>query len=265
MGKKILLIDDEPDWLMVLEHCLKAKNYEVIKALNGEEGLKLAIAGKPDLIILDVLMPAMSGYEFVQALRNLDSDVKEIPIIVMSVRKSMKEFFNEWEIDSFVSKTSDPQALIAAAEEVLERKTADGMAGGGSSQPVIKTSVRKAMLIGADESILSQTKAFLEKQNIRVFVHRSENEVLKTADYEKPDVVFCQFAKDSQKINAYSIYNAIKHHSGTNWIPFIPYCVDSLIEQALVTFGAWDKKAVVLGYQDVKGLLQKIEDYLKSR
>lgn len=69
MAKKVLLIDDERDLLDMLEFRLKAKGYEMVTALNGQEGLEKAMAEKPDVILLDVMMPGMDGFEVCRRLK----------------------------------------------------------------------------------------------------------------------------------------------------------------------------------------------------
>ena len=83
MTKKILLIDDEPMVVKMIENRLKTNGYAVITALNAEDGFKKAIDGKPDLIILDVLMPKTFGNELARQLQD-DSRTSRIPVIFLS-------------------------------------------------------------------------------------------------------------------------------------------------------------------------------------
>lgn len=78
--KKILFIEDEPDQIMMISLRLKKNGFEVITSMDGEEGLKKAAAEKPDLILLDVIMPGMDGFEVARRLRK-DPVTKHIPII----------------------------------------------------------------------------------------------------------------------------------------------------------------------------------------
>jgi two-component system, OmpR family, alkaline phosphatase synthesis response regulator PhoP len=76
----ILFVDDEPDQIMMVSLRLRKSGYKVISASDGEEGLKKAIEEKPDLILMDVLMPGMDGFEVCRRLRK-NSETKHIPII----------------------------------------------------------------------------------------------------------------------------------------------------------------------------------------
>jgi CheY-like chemotaxis protein len=82
-SKKILFIEDEPDQIMVVKIRLEADGFEFISATNGEDGLKEAQSEKPDLILLDIIMPKMDGYEVCKRLK-ADPKTKAIPVIVIT-------------------------------------------------------------------------------------------------------------------------------------------------------------------------------------
>ena len=82
--KKILVIDDNPGMLKVLDKWLKVAGYAVVEAWDGRMGLELTKREKPDLILLDILMPAMDGKEFVRSLRK-EKSIKDIPVIFITV------------------------------------------------------------------------------------------------------------------------------------------------------------------------------------
>ena len=119
MAKKILIVDDEPDLVKMLNRRLASNGYEVMTASNGAEAMARAKDEKPDLIILDVLMPQMTGYQFVQKLREQSDSIKDIPVVVISAKLSMKEFFNPWEIHTFMPKPFEPEKLMSIVDEIL--------------------------------------------------------------------------------------------------------------------------------------------------
>ena len=82
--KKVLIIDDEEDSRVLLKHTIEDTGCQVIGASSGEEGLSLARNARPDLISVDLLMPGMSGWEFVRRIK-ADPDLRGIPVIVVSV------------------------------------------------------------------------------------------------------------------------------------------------------------------------------------
>ncbi len=83
MKKILLVVDDEPDIVRLVKSRLEANNYAVISALDGGEGIKKAQQYKPDLIVMDILMPNLSGGETVKILR-ADPETKHIPIIFLT-------------------------------------------------------------------------------------------------------------------------------------------------------------------------------------
>jgi DNA-binding response OmpR family regulator len=86
--KKILVVEDEPAYLKLLHNQLAQNGYEVIDAPDGEKGLKLALAGRPDLILLDILLPKVNGLEMLKALR-ADSWGQQVPVFILTnVNKS---------------------------------------------------------------------------------------------------------------------------------------------------------------------------------
>ena len=87
--KKILIIEDEPDMRQILKSMLETY-YEVLTAKDGEEGLKLAIKKKPDLVLLDIILPKMGGFEVLSKMQ-YDPATREIPVIILSNLGQEKE------------------------------------------------------------------------------------------------------------------------------------------------------------------------------
>ena len=90
MGKKILLVDDEEDILDFLELILEEQGYSVIKANSGTEALAAAQMQHPDLILLDIMMPEMDGWEVLKLLK-ADEEVTHIPVAMLTARTEMKD------------------------------------------------------------------------------------------------------------------------------------------------------------------------------
>ena len=88
--KKILVVDDEEDILHYLELVLREKGYEVVTATNGHEALTTAQIERPDLVLLDIMMPQMDGWEVLKLLR-IDDDTADIPVAMLSARTEAKD------------------------------------------------------------------------------------------------------------------------------------------------------------------------------
>ena len=120
MGKKILIVDDEPVTVKMLEPRLKAEGYEVLAAHSGEEGLEQCRASKPDAVILDIMMPDMGGNE-VAAHMQEDPGLKHIPIIFVTAMIKPGEVPKDRKIGGhyFLSKAFKRQELVGVLKKML--------------------------------------------------------------------------------------------------------------------------------------------------
>ena len=107
----------------MIEMILNRKGYETVLAEGGEEALKLLGEMRPDLILLDLMMPRMDGTEFLRRLRS-DENLKDIPVVVVSVRSTIeKESREAMELaDDYITKPIDIPTLYATIEEMLKKK-----------------------------------------------------------------------------------------------------------------------------------------------
>jgi len=120
---KILVVDDDKQFLEMMTVRLEATGYAVIVAFDSREGLVKAKSENPDLILLDVMMPEMDGYEFCNLLKN-DKRYSNIPIIICTamVQKTELETSNKVKADATISKPFDHKILISKIEELLGEK-----------------------------------------------------------------------------------------------------------------------------------------------
>ncbi len=121
MGKKILLVDDEPNIVAVVEARLKGNGYEVMVAQDGITGLELAKKERPDLIILDLMLPKLDGYKVCSLLKR-DNRYAGIPIILFTAKaqEDDKRLGEEVGANAYIMKPYDSQVLLAKIQELLE-------------------------------------------------------------------------------------------------------------------------------------------------
>lgn len=121
-GKKILIADDEPDILEILEYNLTVEGFTVIKAKDGDEALHLAKQQQPDLIILDVMMPRKTGMEVCQILRS-QADFANTLIIILTALNDEASHLKGFEVgaDDYVSKPISPKVLISRVNALFRR------------------------------------------------------------------------------------------------------------------------------------------------
>jgi len=129
MVKRILVVDDEPDMVVIMKLTLETNGFEVITAYDGQEGMEKAQQEKPDLIILDVLMPKVFGNEIV-TLWEKDPELSGIPIIMLTnvplaflsgERKRENEFEKDSKGNILLTKSCSEEELLAAIEQASQK------------------------------------------------------------------------------------------------------------------------------------------------
>lgn len=122
MAKKILIIDDEKDMRVYLEAIFRKAGYDAETASNGDEGLWMAEAHKPDLITLDVLMPKKSGVKAYRGLRS-STATRDIPIIVLTGLTRLDDFFGDLgdlpKPDALVEKPIDRDDFLVKVAAII--------------------------------------------------------------------------------------------------------------------------------------------------
>lgn len=118
--KKILVVDDEADFVDMVRMRLEANGYEVLTAYNGRDGLEKAKAEKPDLILLDILMPELDGYTTLKELKNM-GETKGIPVLVVTAKPGMKDLFVIEGIADYIVKPFDDEDLLLRIKRALNR------------------------------------------------------------------------------------------------------------------------------------------------
>ncbi|OGW69141.1 MAG: hypothetical protein A2036_00245 [Omnitrophica bacterium GWA2_50_21] len=118
--KKILIVDDEPDLVHMISNRLKASGYEVLSALDGQAGLELAKTTRPDLIILDLMLPRMDGYKVCSYIKK-DSRYSKIPILLFSAKAQEEDIKmgEEAGADAYIVKPFEAQALLDKIKTLL--------------------------------------------------------------------------------------------------------------------------------------------------
>jgi DNA-binding response OmpR family regulator len=126
MKAKILIVDDEPDALELIEVNLKIAGYTTLSAASGSEALEKARAFSPDLILLDVMLPAMDGLEVCKALRH-DVRLALVPIIMLTARAAEIDRILGLELgaDDYMTKPFSPRELVLRVKNLLKRGAAE--------------------------------------------------------------------------------------------------------------------------------------------
>lgn len=120
-SKTILIVEDEVELVEMVKMRLEANGYKVIAAYNGEDGLYWARKEKPDLILLDLMLPKIDGYEVCGTLKK-DKNYADIPICIFTARaqESEKRLGMELGADAYIIKPFEPSALLEKIKELLK-------------------------------------------------------------------------------------------------------------------------------------------------
>ena len=120
--RRVLLIDDEPGILKTIGKRLEVAGFDVLTAADGEEGLTKARLGHPDVIILDLMMPKLNGYEVCAKLKK-DPELQRIPVIIFSAKGAAADerLCREIGADAYITKSHQGKALVEQIEVILGR------------------------------------------------------------------------------------------------------------------------------------------------
>ncbi len=141
-GKTVLLVEDNEDNRIVYSTILRHFGYQVTEALNGEEGISKAKAEMPDLILMDISIPIIDGWEATQILKH-DPTTSHIPIIALTAHAlaSDREKAMEVGCDGYLAKPCEPRAVVAEVQRFLGRGATNAATpGGGSASSPVGTS-----------------------------------------------------------------------------------------------------------------------------
>ncbi|HHV99403.1 MAG TPA: response regulator transcription factor [Clostridiaceae bacterium] len=134
MGKKVLIVDDEKNIVDILKFNLKKEGFETIEAYDGEQGLEMALNQNPDLVLLDVMLPKMDGFEVCRKVRQSSS----VPILMLTAKEEEvdKVLGLELGADDYITKPFSPRELMARVKANLRRHAAEGASDTGNSNVI---------------------------------------------------------------------------------------------------------------------------------
>jgi two-component system alkaline phosphatase synthesis response regulator PhoP len=116
---RVLVIDDEPDVLMLCRVNFELAGHEVLEARTGETGLELALSEPPDVVVLDVMLPARDGYQVLEDLSSKDR-LRDVPVVLLTARTQAADKLTGWRAGcaEFMTKPFSPTELVRTVERV---------------------------------------------------------------------------------------------------------------------------------------------------
>ncbi len=209
--RKILIIEDEKYLLEMYQSRFEKSGHQVLTAANGRTGLKLAQRERPNLIILDILMPTMDGFEVVKKIR-ADSQLKKIPILILSNLGQPDEIKEGLRLgaDDYVIKTDlTPSELLEKAERMLDRRGAS-----------IKT--KKRVLIIEDELDIAELyRAKLSQAGFEVEMADNGALGLRLANHGDFDIILLDMVMPA--LDGYQALKQLKDDSRTKEVPVLVF------------------------------------------
>ena len=199
-GKKILIADDEPDILEIIQYNLSREGYEVISARDGDEALTKAKQLNPDLIILDIMMPEMNGFDVAAILKN-DPQTMDIPIIVLSIVQDKARGYRIG-VDRYLTKPIDTHSLFAEVGVLLEQ---------GKSK-------KKVLVVDEDSAAVKALSDVLQAKGYSV-VESDGKELVEKAVSTQPDIIILNSVLSGKQ----EIVQSLRFEKGLENVLFLIY------------------------------------------
>ncbi|MCX8133222.1 MAG: PleD family two-component system response regulator [Roseococcus sp.] len=231
MTARILAVDDIATNLRLLEAKLLAEYYEVLLASSGPEALQIAFTQLPDIILLDVMMPGMDGYEVCRALK-ADPRTHHIPVVMVTALTDTVERVRGLEAgaDDFLSKPVDNATLFARLRALLRMKqvhdawrlrteTARELGIGGGAEPTPSVEGARALVLGVDAAEAARVREALLADGFLVYVVGSPDEALRRLSQGDVDVALLAMGPDPGEV--LRLASRLRAQTATRDLPLI--------------------------------------------
>jgi DNA-binding response OmpR family regulator len=186
--KRVLVIDDEIDIVTMIHERLKSEGYEVRGAYDGDDGLRTAAAFNPDLIILDMKMPRLTGMEFFLKIRSFDKHLK-YRVLALTVQSELEEIFQELEIHGFMSKPFLMEDLVNEVGRILKidyRKAYLTISKDDKNK-------KQVLIVENDAEEFNNIGRVFNEAGFVVKVAETGRAALELLEVKKPDIVLIKF------------------------------------------------------------------------
>ncbi len=247
-GKKILVVDDEPAFVSLFKSRLEPAGFDVCSASDGEEALAKVNQEKPDLIVLDVVIPKMSGYEVMKKIRD-NSATRRIPSIVISGKAGMKDFFDGMSGVEFMQKPFDLKLLVDRVEEILGAAAEKGQ------------DTKRAVLIGVEDFLTNKVRALLHSRGFQVLSATTESDAVRLVKSLCPRLFCVQFWEDESILNSRKLLEGLCSNSSASKTGMCVYCSEASSIPAMQLF----QHSQLLVYKDSEDLVSKMASFLRKQ
>ncbi|OUL36087.1 response regulator [Nostoc sp. 106C] len=207
----VLICDDDPAISSELQNLLKKGGYRVVTVTTGEEAIALAATQHPDVIVLDLLMPGMNGWETMAVLKER-ADTKDIPIVICSVYKPSFNSQPSVDFADWVSKPVEESYLLQSLRQV-----------------VVKSSKRVRILIVEDDNDVAELLiALFERHDIETFLAETGREAIRLSQEVNPDLLILDLILPES--DGFAVVDWLKQHNQLCSTPVVVYSATDLDE-----------------------------------
>ncbi len=240
---KILLVEDDVIQVELIRKHLEPIGYDIIVAKNGQEGIKVAEKQRPDLIVMDMIMPGMHGLEATIKLKE-NPQTKHVPIIALTIMSSPK-FVQECYragIIGYIKKPYDPKALIESVEKVIGKP---------------ERRIARVMMITGASRLSTMIEMRLLRQGYQVNTFTGGKGALSHIQMEKPDVIFLDVFLPQKHVSM--VFEELKKSASTRVIPVILLTPHLDKDGSEAEVSRWGAQSYVSSAADLVEALHKIE------
>jgi DNA-binding response OmpR family regulator len=217
--RTILVVDDDISLLETLSDFLSYEGFNVETAESGEQALVKLRRRKPDVIILDMSMPGMGGVGFLDRITTPDGST-QYPVLVLTARAAMAEYFANRQIEGFVAKPCDPADLLMEVNRIIFAHSGQTA---GTAQTVLNT--RRVVLGESDFDFNAKLRDELTRAGFQVESVFKGPQTLELAVMSKPDAVVMRLELDD--MSADEVLRTLRRLPTTQAIPVVVYGIDA--------------------------------------
>jgi two-component system cell cycle response regulator len=269
MAARILIVEDNEINLSLMTYLLRGAGYDALEARDGEEGLRTAMTGSPDLVLCDVQMPKLNGYELAARMKATD-DLKGIPLVAVTAFAMVgdREKTAAAGFDAYLSKPIDPETFVQQVARLLPaelRSVANGQTAQPTMAAVEKTVAAGPTILAVDDgpANLELAVSLLEPLGYKVNTARHVRDALESARGERPDLVISDVCMPEG--SGFDFLREWKNDPDLSAIPFI-FLTSTMVEQKdrarALAAGA---DAYLIRPIDAQQLLAAVETHVKRK
>ena len=264
MAARILIVEDNPANLELMTYLLGASGYPTLSARDGMDGLRIAIEELPDLILCDVQLPKMSGYEVARQLKR-SKDLCGVPLIAITAfaRASDRAEALAAGFDGYFSKPIDPEILVQQLEAFLRpdlRLMAPLRSWSVNPIPTPRARTRTVLVVDNVQANLDLPASLLEYSGFTAVTARGPKEALRLARHARPDLILSDICMPGS--SGYDFIQEIKNDHRLSSIPFIFITSTATTERDRLHGLALGAAKILFRPIEPQQLLNEVEDCL---